>query len=266
MFLELSPLESFINKVLTKDYPLSSRSILQKVEKQHGIKYSPAGIQKALLSLVQKGVLHKHSKYYQLKTDTLLDEKKHIQSILDRYIAAGSYQIFQKKETTYYFETLSELDYFWNATVEKWFNFYPEKKYAYRQKQPFPWFAVMHLDEERRVVANICKKCKAFQTLCADNPMTRRLKPVYTEHPNSTYHLVQNMKHINHAFGVFGDHVIETFHPKSITDVMKKICFSETESILFSSIIELSKRGSYKLSIHKDKKKATQYYKMIGNL
>jgi len=76
-------------------------------------------IQKALKSLIDKKFLHKNSKYYQLSTDTLIAEKRKIQSILDRYIEAESYHIFQKKEASYFFETLSELDYFWNKVVEQ---------------------------------------------------------------------------------------------------------------------------------------------------
>jgi len=259
MFDPISKLESKILSILANKYPLTANEILEKIENH----YSSAGIHRALLALLQQGLIHKSKTRYQLQTDHLIDEKREIQKVLDRYIKAESYHIFQKQESFYYFATLSELDYFWNAVIEKWFNFYPKKRYSYWQKQPLPWFAILQLNEERRVVNNICELTKDFKTVCVDNPITKLLKPVYTEHKNSSFHPIKDLPSIGHAFAIFGDHVIETFHNKKTEKVIKQLCKSKSSSLLFESVIELAEPGSYKLEISKDPKKADSYKQKI---
>lgn len=266
MFTSLSHLESAITKVLSHHYPITSTEILEKIENKSDSHYSTAGLHRALKSLREKGILHKHGKYYQLRTDRLMDEKKAIQAVLDRYIEAQNYHIFQKQEAHYYFNTLSELDYFWNAVIEQWFNFYPQGKYGYWQKQPFPWFAAMHLDEERRVVRSICDRCQEFRTYSIDNVMTRELRHVYTEHENSRMFLVHEIKELNHAYAVFGDHIIETFHPPHIAKVLENLTTSFSNAILFSAIIALSAPGSYQVTITKDARKAERYREYLESL
>jgi predicted transcriptional regulator len=266
MFDRLSELEVLIINVLATQYPLSSKDILEKIDKRKMTRYSKSGLQRALKLLLGKGMLSKYSKYYQLSTDTLINEKKRIQSVLDRYIEAQNFHIFQKQESNYYFETLSELDYFWNAVIEQWFNFYPKKKYEYLQKQPLPWFAIMHLDEERRVIKRICEDCKAFKTYSFDTKATQQLKSVYREHNISKFILSKSVKDLSHSFALFGDHVIETIHPPKITQIIKKLCMQNSDSILVSSIIEMSAKGNYKLSISKDRQKVEKYRKLLNDL
>lgn len=222
-----------------------------------GKRYSPAGIHRALALLLGKGMLHKHGPRYQLRTEYLHEERERVQGVLDRYMRAGGYQPFLHMEERYVFDSLSLLDLFWNALVEKWFRFYPAKVHAYLQMQSVPWFALLHFDEERRITERIAAHCTGFRTYSLDCPLARQLKPLYDGIAGSSLTLLQGGTDIGHAYCVFGDHVIETRHPAKITDVLQGLA-TQKESIPYASLIALSEPGSYEITVSKNKKRAEE--------
>jgi hypothetical protein len=263
MFDQLSSIESSITSLLSRQYPLSQKDILEKIEEITKKKYSVSGLQRALSSLVQRGILHKHSKYYQLRTDRLLDEKKKVQAVLDRYIEASGYHLFLRKEVRYFAESLSQMDYLWNAVIEQWFNFYPAKIHTFWQQQPVPWFPLMHSDEERRIFASITEHCTDVRTYSIESPISTQVKPIYTEKSNSNLLWLDKRVDIGHAYAVFGDHILETKHPEHIVRALEELSKGTSDSIPFHSIIELSVPGSYEIIISKDAKKAERYRQLL---
>jgi hypothetical protein len=77
---------------------------------------------------------------------------------------------------------------------------------------------------------------------------------------------VRTMADRHHSYAVFGDHIIETFHPPHIASVIEELTTSFSNAILFSAVMALSAPGTYQVTVTKDAAKAQAYREQLEQL
>lgn len=256
--------EEAVQKILQRDYPLSAGQIRQKCIERFGITYSVSGIQTALRNLRAENLIHKSGPRYSLDLQKVIDQRNQLQRVIDRYTQADKYHLFQKEENHYFFRTLQELDTFWNAVLQKWFAFYPADSDSYIQFQPFPWFALTQLDQEKTILETIASHCKSVETLMLYNNFLKDFTGLYA-HQNLKLWTTHDFDSFKGSFGIYHDHVIQFHFPPKFKKAIEDFIFHK-RSFDFQSIQPFFEEGNYELIISKDRKLAEKLKKKFRKM
>ena len=253
--------EEIIVKILERDYPLTAGEIRKKAIQNFTLSYSVSGIQTALRNLREQHQIHKSGPRYSLNVQTLIDKRDNIQNTIERYTQAQSYHLFHQEETHYFFRTPQELDLFWNAIAKKWFAFYPPQSDSYLQFQPFPWFALTHLDQEKKIIDSYGAHCETVETLMLQNHYQSDFQGLYSNE-NLKLWTTKDFDSFSGAFGLYQDHTIEFHFPSEFRQAIKDFLTLE-QTFNFKSIQPFFAEGNYELIISKNRKKAEKLKKLF---
>lgn len=253
---KLPVLEQAIRAILAKDFPLPAREIRSRLTEKYGYLYSVSGVQTSLRELTAAGILHKQGPRYELNIQNLMYERDGLQAVIERYTQPKGHHLFRSQEQRYTFQTLEALDRFWNQLIQKWFVFYPEKSDSYLQFQPFPWFAFMHFDEERRIIDHIGYMCRTCETLVLNNNYITSFQELY-QRDNIKLWTTADRRAATMSFAVYKDHSIQFIYPPQICKAIEQMTAPGfPERSIFKIIKPFFDQGSYELIISKDWKLA----------
>ncbi len=239
------PTKDLIISTLTFEHPLTLTKICSKIKSNFAVEVTFPGVRKAVLLLVEEGVLEKRGKNYQLNKEWITKLRDFAHILQDAYYKEKTgYKDIQSigdEVKVYTFDNLLKLDEFINSFLQKWFEESPGGEYV--QQAGHAYWVVGHLEEEAIILEKAGKKKVKFFTLIGGNTRLDRRSIHYYENQGES--CIINAGNTNRYFGVYKDYFFQYETPSQLTAELDHI-YSAAEnfdSLDFAALITALRRN-----------------------
>jgi len=125
----------------------------------------------------------------------------------------------------YTFDTLIDLDKFWNRVVGKWFDDDGASTHDkfYVQQAGHTWYVLGQLEEETAILDKIRKYNIHFYTITAGGDFLDTWCKQYYEDQDFFYTTFKSKGDTSRYFAVYNDSIIQTSYPKDLTKDIDEI-------------------------------------------
>ncbi len=267
-----SNVKNLVFSILTKEYPLKLIELTNYIKKRYGKSVTFQAVRKAVLELVDDGVLIKEDLKYLISKKWLLESK----NVLDKlYADLTTEKVIPKRVSSiegevsvFTFNNLNELMKFWQDLIEDWYNNFKKGYPVNCYQGAHVWEGLLHLDREERVMKQLKKKgIKSYMVCIGNTFLDKGIKKFY-----QSIGINMQINHSSSSFdksyyvGTYGDMIIQTTYPKKIVDALDNF-FKKNKSITSIDLMELSRianmKVKMKLTIIKNLEMAKQINKSI---
>src|SRR3989344_4609206 len=184
--------------VLMHEFPLSLMKILNAVNKQYNKSFSFQAVRKAVLQLVEEGVLEKEGKEF--------SENK------------GSKVQVSGNTTFYTLPTLVDLDYMWNGLIRQALNDQKTVKVITFKSVHF-WFLIATLAQETELIKEMIKRGIKLYYICYGNTALDKWTVEMYNKIGVHIKLLPKPKNFTSGLnmGTYGNMLIQSQHPPELT-------------------------------------------------
>ena len=146
--------KDLVISVLRDNYPLTLAKLTQSIKKLYHADVTFQGIRKAVNDLVDKKIIIKSDREYQLNKEWILELRDFIETLQESYFNKKSgvkdVQAIGEDIKVYSFDNVIDLDVFWNRVINQWFEKNKTGKGTdyYVQQSGHTWYVLANLEEE----------------------------------------------------------------------------------------------------------------------
>lgn len=247
--------KNLVFTILTEEYPLKIIELTNYIHKRYGKSVTFQGVRKALMQLVEDGVIIKENNEFLINKEWVKDSKKFLDHL---YI-----QMFEKNNTkkkvdsiggdlsVFAFDSINEMMKMWESLSDEWFKNFKKGDYNVNCYQAaHSWEVVLHPDVETTLMSQSKKKGIKSYILCTENtPLDRNLVKF---HDRLGVKMVINQSSANfdksHYIGTYGPFIIQAKYPPEIVKRFDEF-FKKNNNIENLDLTELSKIANTKVKI-----------------
>ncbi len=207
--------------VLMHEFPLSLMKILCAVNKQYNTSFSFQAVRKAVLQLVEEGVLEKEGKEFLVNKEWILKVIKFGNTLQRQYFTTehkGSKVQIGGNTIVYTLPTLVDLDYIWNGLIRQALHD-PKAEKVITFKATHFWFLIATLAQETELMKEMIKKGVKLYYICyGDTALDRWTVEMYNK-MGVHIKLLSKPKNFTSGLniGTYGDRLIQSQHPPELT-------------------------------------------------
>ena len=229
--------------ILSSQYPLSLIEISNKIKKTFNISVSFQSVRKAVLQLEEEKVLVKEGKKFSFNKDWILSFIKFGNILQKHYFStnkSSSRLEIGSNVTEYTLNSLVDLDYIWNGLIRKALSDKNSPKIITFKAVHF-WFLIATLAQETELMKEMIKKRIKLYYICYGK--TSLDKWTVDMYKQIGVHCISKPKPKGFKdglnIGTYGDYIIQTEHPKEITNKINSF-FSRCKKIEDASLTSIT--------------------------
>jgi hypothetical protein len=268
-----SNVKNLIFTILTKDYPLRVIDLTNFIRKRYGKAVTFQAVRKALLELVDEGVILAVKDHKYQISKAWVEEGKRVMDQLYLDIAkervANKHDSISGDMSVYSFNSINEMMKFWQNLIEDWYkNFKKGNPSINAYQGAHAWEILLHFDRERQVMSQLRKKgIRSYILSMSSTPLDRKIWQSYKE-MGIRIGIKRSLSSFDKSYYVatYGNLVVQTKYPKEIVDGMEEF-FRKNKTLESMNLKELAEIVNspieIKLTVIKNKEMATQINKSI---
>jgi hypothetical protein len=260
--------KNLVFSILTKEYPLKIVELTNHIRKRYGKSVTFQAVRKAILELVEEGILIKKDNEFLVNKTWIFETKKELDNIYSGLIEEKpkpkGIDSIQGEVSVFTFDSLNNLMKFWQDLIDDWYeNFKKGDPNINAYQGGHIWEGLLHLDKEQKIMGQLKKKgIKSYSVITNNSILDRNIAKFYNKIGIKT-----SINNTNTSFdksyyvGTYGEMIIQTTYPKEIVhkldEFFKKNITLENLDISDLSII-VNKNHKMKLTIIKNLEMAKQ--------
>ena len=268
-----SNVKSLVFSILTREYPLKIIEIKNLINKRYGKMVSFQAVRKAMLELLDDGILMKKDYSFVINKQWVLESKKALDELystiyLEEKIPVKISSIGEEL-SVFSFNSLAELMKFWEDLINDWFSKLSGRSMKVNCWQgAHSWEALLFPETEQRIMSQLKKKGVRSYILTTGNTDLDKLVLKFYKDLGIKVLRVPSSSFFDKEYyvGTYGDLVVQTRYPKEIVEEMD-LFFKKTKSLKTLDLKELSeitnKKINIKLSVSKNPDMAKQINQSI---
>ncbi len=228
---------------LMHDFPLSLIKILHAVNKHYNKSVSFQAVRKAVLQLVNEGVLEKEGKEFLVSKEWILKVIKFGNVLQKQYFTTehkGSKVQVGKNTTIYTLPALVDLDYMWNGIIKQALND-PKAEKIITFKSVHFWFLIATLAQETELMKELIRKGVKIYYICYGNTTLDKWTVKMYNNMGVHARLLPRPKNFTSGLniGTYGDMLVQSQHPLELTKKIDSF-FQRSNSIQDASLIDIT--------------------------
>ena len=264
-------IKDLVFTILTKEYPLKLIEITNLIKKRYGKSVTFQAVRKAVLLLVESGVLVQKDYEFLINKEWIIESKKVLDDLYSEInkekTAPKNIDSIKGELSVFTFSSLNELMKFWQDLIDNWFVKFKKGDYNLNCYQaPHVWEGLLHLDNEKKIMTHLKDKgIKSYILSVGNTPLDRQIAKFY-----SAINIKSHIQHSTSSFdksyyvGTYGDLIVQTRYPEEITKLLDSF-FKKSKTLKDLDLIELSKIVNKKISIKLTVIKNLEMAKQINN-
>ena len=264
--------KNLVFSILTSEYPLNLITLTKLIKKQYGRDVTFQAVRKAVLQLVEAGVLLRTDKKFSINKEWVKESKALIDGLYERLNTKQSSKSIESiggQVSVFTFNSLNELMKFWQNLIDGWYKGFKQGDYPYNCYQgAHLWEGLLHPDSERTIMRQLKDKSIKSHILTTGNtPLDKQIVQFYKKIGIKT-HIEPSSSSFDKSYyvGTYGDLVIQSRYPEEIVKNLDTF-FKHNKKLGDLDLEELSeivnKRMEIKLTVIKDINMAKQINKSI---
>ena len=265
--------KNLVFTILTKEYPLKIIELTNYIKKRYGKSVTFQAVRKAILELVDEGILMQKGKGFFINKEWVKNSKYLLDSLYleltEGISKASSIDSIEGEITVFSFDSLNKLIKFWQDLIDGWFR-------DFRKGDPnincyqaaHAWEGLLHLDREKDLMGQLKKKgIKSYILSTGNTPLDKNIMKFYR-----SIGVEMSIQSSSSSFdkgyyvGTYGDMIIQTQYPEKIVEALDTF-FKKNKSIenlnlkILSDIV--NKKIKMKLTVIKNLQMAKSINKSI---
>ena len=265
--------KNLVFSILTKEYPLKIIDLTNFIHKRYGKSVTFQAVRKAILQLVEEGVLLNQQSQFSINKEWVIDSKKQLDSLCEELtkdkVTPRSIDSIKGEISVFTFDSVNKMMKFWEDIVDDWFENFKESDSNINCWQgAHGWEGLLHPDRERTLMGKLKKKgIKSYVLSIGNTPLDRYVWKFYRKigikvafNPSSssfdkTYYV-----------GTYGETLVQVHYPPEIVEKLEHF-FKKNKTIDDLDLHELSeivnRKQEIKLTVIKNLSMARQINKSI---
>ena len=248
--------------ILTKEYPLKIIELTNFIRKRYGKSVTFQAVRKAVLRLVEEGVLIKTGNEFSINKKWVIECKKILD---DLYLELQKGKVTPKniesikgEVSVFTFDSVNEMMKFWQELIDDWFaNFKRGDPKINCYQAAHTWEGLLHPDKERALMGQLKKKGIVSYILSTGRtPLDRGIVKLYRS-IGVEMRIVPSSASFDRSYhvGTYGDMVVQTRYPPGLVNDLEAF-FKTNKTLEDLDLGELSeivnKRTEIKLTVIKN--------------
>lgn len=226
-FGEKDNVKNLVFTILTKEYPLKLIELTNYIKKRYGKVVTFQAVRKAVMQLVDAGVLIKDGKEFSISLSWVRESKCVLIDLEEEFTGKHEYVVSMDSVggdvSVFTFSSLNELMKFWQQLIDNWFKHFTEGDYPYNCYQgSHIWEGLLHLETEEQVMGQLKQKGILSYTLITSHSLLdKNIARFYTKIGLKTV-IVPSSSSFDKSYYVatYGDLVVQTTYPKELVDML----------------------------------------------
>jgi phosphoglycolate phosphatase-like HAD superfamily hydrolase len=266
--------KSLVFTILTRESSLKIINLTNHIRKRYGKSITFQAVRKAILELVEEGVLKQKGKEFYINKEWVKQAKQTIDKLYED--VNKSKEIPKRVEaiedvSVFTFDSLNQLMKFWQELIDNWFKQFKKgdpKINCYQA--PHAWEGLLHLDTEKELMEQLKKKgIKSTIITTGNTPLDKNILKFYKSIGVNT-HISPSSSDFDKSYyvGTYGALIVQTNYPKKLVKLLD-IFFKKNKSLKNFNLKELSdivnRKVKIKLTVIKNLEMAKQINKSILN-
>lgn len=265
--------KNLVFTILMHEYPLKLIELTNFIRKRYGKSVTFQAVRKAVLELVEEGVIAREEKSFLLNKDWIYEAKKTMdelyQTIYEEKEKPKKFESIGEEVSIFTFDSVGSMMKFWQNLIDNWFSHFKKGDYNLNCYQAAHlWEALLYPDTEQKVMSQLKNKGVVSYVLFTGNTsLDKTTLSFYKKigvkvdiNPSSTSFDKE------YSVGTYGDLVVQTRYPKDFVEELDKF-FKKAKKIQDLNINDLSeiinKKNEIKLSVTKNINMAKQINQSI---
>jgi len=272
-FGEKQGVKDLVFTILTKEYPLRIIDLMNFIRKRYGKSVTFQAVRKAVLQLVQEGVLIQEGTKFLINKRWVLESKKVLDNLHNELtkekISPRGIESIKGEVSVFNFDSLNDMMKFWQDIIDDWFDKFNKgdpKINCYQAAHA--WEALLHPDSETKLMGQLKKKGIVSYILSTGNtPLDKNIKKFYQKlGVNFVINASSSSFDKSYYVGTYGEIIVQAQYPQKLIHSLDNF-FKKNKSIKDLNLGELSEivnqKIPIKLTIIKDLAMAKQINKSI---
>jgi hypothetical protein len=241
--------KDMIFSVLTEKQPLTTMQIFNTIKRKYNAGLSYQAINKAINSLVDKKVLIKEKKYYNINQEWLTQVKIMVDKLLttnksEQQIIKFNKDLAHKDYAIYTFTNLYDLDTFWDdMLIYLADNIKNEEEKIFLAHAHYGWWLLINLGKETKMFQHlISKKIKCYNLFIGKYPLNIWAEKIYKD-MGVTFRVTED-KEVDESItlNVIGDTIIQVHYPEKILQKLRSFYkkYKTTQEMSMKEISEIA--------------------------
>lgn len=265
--------KNLVFTILTHEYPLKLIQLTNFIRKRYGKAVTFQAVRKAVLELVNEGVLSKQDNKFLINKEWIKESKKTIdslyESIYEQKTLPKKIDSIGQEISVFTFNSLNEMMKFWEDLIDEWFKKFNNGDYNVNCWQgAHGWEGLLHADREKSTMEQLKhKNIKSYLVFTSRSSIDKLLLKFYKNIGiNGVINSSSSRFDKSYYVGTYGDLIIQTQYPRELVQSLDNF-FKKNKKLEDLNLKELSdivnKKIEVKLSVIKNLEMAKQINQSI---
>ncbi len=266
-------LKNLVFSILTREYPLKIIELTNFIHKRYGKSATFQAVRKAILQLVEEGVLLNKNNQFSINKEWVINSKKQLDALYEELnkesITPKSIDSIKGEISVFTFDSLNKLMKFWEDIIEDWFdNFKKGDPNINCYQGAHGWEGLLYPDQERNTMNKLKEKgIKSYVLSIGNTPLDRYIWKFYSKIGIKVAFQPSLSSFDNRYYvATYGEIIVQVHYPPDIVNELEKF-FKTNKTIEDLDLHELSqivnKKQEIKLTVIKNLSMAQQINKSI---
>ncbi len=240
--------------ILTKEHPLKIIELTNYIRKRYGKSVTFQGVRKALIHLVEGGVLVKEGIAFSINKEWVRETKNAIDELYLEIFegkAVAKHETLGEEVSVFTFDSLNHMMKFWQDLIEDWFRKLKPGDYAVNAYQcSHAWEGILHLDREQALMGQLKKKgIKSYILSIGNSALDRNIRKFYKS-LGITFHISPSSSSFDKSYyvGTYGGLIIQARYPAEIVKELDEF-FRKNNTLEDLDLRKLSEIANRKIEI-----------------
>lgn len=268
-----SNVKSLVFSILAREYPLKIIEIKNLILKRYGKSVSFQAVRKAMLELVNDGILLKKDNSFVVNKQWVFDSKKVLDELYSTIYLENvkpiSVSSVGEELSVFSFNSIAEMMKFWENLIDDWFSNIDTKSLKLNCWQgAHSWEALLFPETEQKVMSQLKKKGVKSYILTTGNTELDKFVLKFYRDLGIKFFRAPSSSFFDKEYYVatYGDLVVQTRYPKEIVEEME-LFFKKTKNLQGLDLKKLSeivnKKVNIQLSVSRNSNMAKQINQSI---
>ncbi len=266
-------IKNLVFSILTKEHPLKIIDLTNFIRKRYGKSVTFQAVRKAILQLVDEGVLLNEDNKFSINKEWVISSKKQLDLLYEELtkekINPKSIDSIKGEVSVFIFDSLNKMMKFWEEIIEDWFENFKEGDANINCYQgAHGWEGLLHPDRERSMMGRLKERgIKSYVLSIGNTPLDRYIWKFY-KRIGLKIAFSPSLSSFDKTYYVatYGETIVQIHYPKEIVDDLEKF-FKKNKTIEDLDLGELSeivnRKQEIKLTVIKNLAMAKQINKSI---
>ncbi len=265
--------KNLVFTLLSREYPLKLIELTNFIRKRYGKAVTFQAVRKAVLELVEEGVLLKEENAFLINKEWITRAKRTLDALYEQVHQKKnkpiSFDAIGEEVSVFTFDSLGSMMKFWEDLIDSWFKKLVKNGTTLNVWQGMhPWEGALYPDREREVMEQLKEKEIKSYVLCIGNTSLDKAVIKFYKSIGIITSVAPSSSSFDKEYyvGTYGDLVVQTRYPLELINALD-VFFKKSKSLEHFNLKDLSdivnKKREIKLSVTKNSSMAKQINRSI---